>query len=73
LRSPIAGKMTKLKVKEGDVVPVGTELCCIEAMKMENVIRTEYDVKIKKIYKNVGDLIENKAIIMDFEYDSTTS
>ncbi|MDR0571732.1 MAG: acetyl-CoA carboxylase biotin carboxylase subunit [Rickettsiales bacterium] len=69
LKSPIAGKITKLKVKEGDSVLAGTELCCIEAMKMENIIRTDYDLKIKKIYKNVGDLVNNLELVMDFEYD----
>jgi propionyl-CoA carboxylase alpha chain len=68
LRSPITGKISKMKVTEDSEVGANTELCLIEAMKMENVIRTDFDVKIKKIYKNTGDIVSNGELIMDFEY-----
>jgi propionyl-CoA carboxylase alpha chain len=68
LRSPITGKISKMKVTEDSEIMANTELCLIEAMKMENVIRTDFDVKIKKIYKNAGDIVNNGDLIMDFEY-----
>jgi propionyl-CoA carboxylase alpha chain len=67
LKSPIVGKLTKIKVKEGDEARAGSELCNIEAMKMENVIRTDYDIKIKKIHKSAGSLLNNGDVIMEFE------
>lgn len=67
LRAPITGKIIKLKVKEGDSITIGTEICSIEAMKMENVIHAESDCKIKKINFNVGDLVNVNDIIVEFE------
>lgn len=67
LKAPITGKIVKIKVHEGDTVVAGTELCSIEAMKMENIIRAENNVIIKKIYNNVGDSISVNGLIMDFE------
>lgn len=67
LKSPITGKLVKIKVEEGDSVIAGSELCSIEAMKMENVIRTDFDVKIKKICKSKGDLVNVNDLVMEFE------
>lgn len=67
LKSPITGKIVRIRVAEGDSVIAGSELCSIEAMKMENVIRTEFDVKVKKICKNKDDLVNVNDIIMEFE------
>jgi len=53
LAAPIAGLILSMKVKEGDVVKVGQELCVIEAMKMENVIYAEHETTVKKV--NVGE------------------
>jgi propionyl-CoA carboxylase alpha chain len=49
LLAPITGKIIRFKVREGDEVKAGQELVIIEAMKMENSIRTDHNVKIGKI------------------------
>ncbi|MDR1499139.1 MAG: ATP-grasp domain-containing protein, partial [Rickettsiales bacterium] len=67
LRSPIVGKIIRIKVEEGTAVTVGAELCSIEAMKMENIIRSDYDLKIKKILKTQGELVNSGDVIMEFE------
>ena len=67
LKSPISGRLTRIKVAVGDSILAGGELCCIEAMKMENVIRTDFDVKIKAINKEANDLLNTGDIIMEFE------
>lgn len=38
--APIPGVIVAVKVKPGDRVAVGQELCVLEAMKMQNVIRS---------------------------------
>jgi propionyl-CoA carboxylase alpha chain len=67
LKSPINGKIVRIKVNEGDSVMAGAELCSVEAMKMENLLRSNFNLKIGKIYKNPGDLVNVDDIIMDFE------
>jgi len=68
LKAPITGKIVKFKVKEGDKVAVGGELLNIEAMKMENVLRTDYEVTIGKIYFKSGDVVGVGEKLIDFSY-----
>ncbi len=67
LNSPITGKVIKFQVKEGDEIKAGQELLIIEAMKMENIIRSDHDVKIGKISFKEGDTVGIGQLIMDFK------
>jgi propionyl-CoA carboxylase alpha chain len=66
LTSPITGKIARFKVKEGDELKAGQELVIIEAMKMENIIRSDHDVKIGKINFSEGETVGIGQVIMDF-------
>jgi propionyl-CoA carboxylase alpha chain len=70
LTSPITGKIIRFKVQEGDEIKAGQELVIIEAMKMENIIRTDHDVKIGKIKFNEGEVVGIGQIIIDFVQSS---
>lgn len=67
LTSPITGKIIRFKVAQGDEVKAGQDLVVIEAMKMENIIRTDHDVKIGKIRFKEGDSVGIGQVIIDFE------
>src|SRR3546814_15133712 len=43
LVSPMPGLLVSVAVADGEPVKAGQELCVIEAMKMENVLRAERD------------------------------
>ena len=66
LLCPMPGLVKAISVKEGQDVKVGEALCIVEAMKMENVLRAERDVKIAKILANEGDSLAVDAPIMEF-------
>jgi propionyl-CoA carboxylase alpha chain len=66
LTSPITGKIVRFKVVEGEEVKAGQELVLIEAMKMENSIRTDHDVKIGKIKFVEGETVGNGQVIIEF-------
>ncbi|MBI5286677.1 MAG: biotin/lipoyl-binding protein [Deltaproteobacteria bacterium] len=55
--TPIPGKVTSIKVSEGDRVVAGDTVLTVEAMKMENEIHTPIDGVVKKIYVKVGDSV----------------
>lgn len=67
LTSPITGKIIRFKVAQGDEVKAGQDLVVIEAMKMENIIRTDHDVKIGKIRFKEGDSVGIGQVVIDFE------
>jgi propionyl-CoA carboxylase alpha chain len=66
LTSPITGKVIRFKVEEGEEVKAGQELVVIEAMKMENSIRTDHDVKIGKIKFKEGEPVGIGQVVMEF-------
>jgi propionyl-CoA carboxylase alpha chain len=66
LKCPMPGLVKSIAVKEGQDVKTGEALCMVEAMKMENVLVAERDLKIKKILAKPGDSLAVDAVIMEF-------
>jgi propionyl-CoA carboxylase alpha chain len=66
LLCPMPGLVVSLAVSEGQEVKAGDTLAIVEAMKMQNVLRAERDVKIKKINAKAGDSLGVDAVIMEF-------
>jgi propionyl-CoA carboxylase alpha chain len=66
LTSPITGKIIRFKVREGEEVKAGQELVLIEAMKMENSIRTDHDVTIGKIKFAEGETVGIGQVLVEF-------
>jgi biotin carboxyl carrier protein len=69
LKAGMPGKIIEIYVKEGDVVKANKPLLIMEAMKMENEMRTSADVKIKKVCVKQGDSVESGALLIQFEKD----
>jgi biotin carboxyl carrier protein len=67
LKSGMPGKVIEIFVKPGDIVKANKPLLIMEAMKMENEMRTTGDVKIKEICVKQGDSVESGAILIKFE------
>jgi propionyl-CoA carboxylase alpha chain len=64
---PMPGLLVGLAVAIGDSVLMGQELCTVEAMKMENVLKAEKNSVVKFINKNIGDSLGVDDVIMEFE------
>lgn len=66
LSSGMPGKIVKVMVKAGDEVKAGDPLLIMEAMKMENEMRADQDVKIKSVNVKPGDAVEAGALLITF-------
>ena len=66
IKAPMPGLVLKVFVSEGDEVKKGDSLFILEAMKMENIIKSPADVKIKSIKIKPGDKVEKAQILMEF-------
>lgn len=64
--SPMPGTIIEINVNVGDVVRKGQTLIILEAMKMENVIKSPCDAKITNIYPIVGQTVEKNQVILSF-------
>ena len=56
--APIPGLITKIKINEGDKIRSGEGLVILEAMKMENEIKSETEGIIKRILVKEGMPVE---------------
>lgn len=67
IKSPLPGTVSSINVKVGDIVKSGQKVASLEAMKMENDIRTMKDGTVTKILVNVGDAILEGTDMMIIE------
>jgi biotin carboxyl carrier protein len=67
LKAPMPGKVLSVLIKEGDVVKKGDVVLILEAMKMENVLKSPGDVIIKAIKSAPGDNVEKNHVLIVFE------
>lgn len=67
LQCPMPGQLISLAVKEGDVVEAGQELAVVEAMKMQNILRSPKKTTIKKVRASVGKSLKVDEVILDFD------
>lgn len=67
LKAGMPGKVIQIFAKEGDIVKANKPLLIMEAMKMENEMRANRDVKIKEICIQQGASVEAGAVLIKFE------
>jgi biotin carboxyl carrier protein len=66
IKAPMPGLVLKVFASEGDEIKKGDNLLVLEAMKMENIIKSPGDVFIKSIKIKAGDKVEKGQILMGF-------
>ncbi|MDO9234693.1 MAG: acetyl/propionyl/methylcrotonyl-CoA carboxylase subunit alpha [Aquabacterium sp.] len=65
--SPVAGTVTQVLVKAGDVVTEGQQLLSIEAMKMEMWLSAQAPGVIKAVYAQTGEQVQAKTLLIDID------
>ncbi len=65
LITQMPGKIVKIFVKSGQEVVKGETLLILEAMKMENEIKSGIDGKIKTINVKEGDTLDSGQLMME--------
>lgn len=67
VKSPLPGTLLSFDVKVGDVVKSGQKVAVLEAMKMENDIRSIKSGTVTRILVNVGDSVLEGTDLMIIE------
>jgi len=67
VRAPVAGRVAKVSVSEGDNVAAGAQLAVIEAMKMEIRVSAPHAGIVKALAVSEGSQIAQGALICEIE------
>jgi biotin carboxyl carrier protein len=65
--SPMPGRVVKIPVTEGQEIDKGQILVIVEAMKMENPLKSSVAGTVKKIHYAEGDLVDAGRPIVEVE------
>jgi acetyl/propionyl-CoA carboxylase alpha subunit len=67
LKAPMPGLIVRINVAVGDSVQAGQGLVVMEAMKMENELRTTAAGRVKAIVVQTGTAVEKGALLIELE------
>ena len=67
LKAPMPGLVVRVNVAIGDTVAAGQGLVVIEAMKMENELRSATGGRVKAIHAVLGQAVERGALLVEME------
>jgi biotin carboxyl carrier protein len=67
LKAPMPGMVVKVEVAEGDRVVEGQGLVIVEAMKMENELKSPGDARVRRILVAPGEAVEKDQVLLEFE------
>jgi pyruvate carboxylase subunit B len=67
LVAPMPGLIVRVAVAEGDEVRAGQPLVVMEAMKMENELRSPAAGRVRSVVAQVGAAVEKGALLVELE------
>lgn len=66
VRAPMPGMVVRVEVEAGDLVRPGQGVVIIEAMKMENELKTDGGGVVSKVLVGAGTAVEKGAVLVEF-------
>jgi biotin carboxyl carrier protein len=66
LRAPMPGLVRQVNVQVGDEVDSGDSLFILEAMKMENVLKSPVNGIVSDLFVKPGESVEKNQILLSF-------
>jgi len=67
IKAPMPGLVLSVEVEAGQEVQAGEPLVVLEAMKMENVLKSPTDAVVKAIAIEQGQAVEKNQLLIEFE------
>lgn len=65
IKAPLPGTILEINIKPGDPVKTGDQLLIMEAMKMENVIKSDREGKVENVKVNTNDTVLEGDILVE--------
>ena len=67
IKAPMPGRVLNIMLSAGDLVVKGDGVLVLEAMKMENVIRSQTDGVVKRVAVEKDQTVEKVEVFIEFE------
>lgn len=67
IKAPMPGLILQVMVAAGEEVKAGQPLVILEAMKMENVIKSPRDGRVRELKAIKGNTVEKGAVLIQFD------
>lgn len=67
ITAPMPGLLKAILVEEGAIVEKGESLCILEAMKMENEIKSPARLAVKRLIARAGTAVEKGAPLVELQ------
>ena len=67
LASPMPGRVLKIMVKPGDEINIGDSLMSLEAMKMENILKSDGEGIVKDVFIKEQQVVNKGEVLIEFE------
>lgn len=67
LGSPMPGRILSIRVKAGDHVKVGDPILSLEAMKMENILKSDGEGIVKRVVIEKEQVVDKGQLLIEFE------
>jgi biotin carboxyl carrier protein len=67
IKAPMPGMVLNVLVEIGQDIKKGDPIVVLEAMKMENILKSPADGKIRKVFVKKGDKVEKNQIMVNLD------
>lgn len=67
VKAPMPGLVLDVKVQSGDTIKKGETLLILEAMKMENAIKSPIDALVKSVEVKPQQAVDKNAVLVHFQ------
>ena len=67
IKAPMPGLILEVKVSPGEKVAAGQQVLVIEAMKMENAVKSLAEAVVKNVAVSKGQSVEKGDLLIEFE------
>lgn len=67
IKAPMPGKVVRVEVEQGASIKTGTGLIVLEAMKMENEIKSATEGVVERIHVGAGEAVEKGEVLVSIK------
>jgi biotin carboxyl carrier protein len=67
IKAPMPGMVLNVMVENGQTIKKGDPIVVLEAMKMENILKSPADGTIRKLFVRKGDKVEKNQVMVNLD------